>query len=308
MVTTSKADTPVKFRLDWTVYGVHAPFFLALEKGFYKDEGLDVTISEGQGSATVVQQLAQNQDDVSLIDFSTLLFSVEQGLPVTAVMRVLSNVMCIVSSAENPISSPKELEDKIIAYTPSESSGIAFSVLMAADGGDIRKVSIVNPAMGAKNTLLLQGRVDAIPGNINLHPAQLAGHDLKTHTFLYSDFGVNLMAHGIVASNTFIEKNPEALRGFLRATLRGLELARADPEAAIDSIFATMPDQKRNRDLYLAQWKASLPALQGSDGLRPGEMSVADWAAMQDIMQKGGALSPKVAPENIFSNEYLPAN
>ncbi|WP_170984501.1 ABC transporter substrate-binding protein [Rhodoligotrophos defluvii] len=304
----ARADEKISFRLDWTIYGVHAPFFLALEKGLYKDEGLDVTISEGQGSATVVQQLAQGQDQLALIDFSTLLFSVEQGLPVTAVMRIVSDMLGVISPADAPINRPRELEGKIIAYAPSESSGIAFPSLMAADGGDIKKVNILSPATGAKNTLLLQRRADAIPGNINVQPAQIEKLGMKTTHFLYSDFGVSLMAQGIVANNVFLKEKPEAVRGFLRATIKALEMAKANPEEAVDAIIKRMPQQDRNRDVLLVQWQASLPGLttKNTKDKPMGVMVAEDWAGMQDVMQKGGALDPKVKPEAIFTNDYLP--
>ena len=305
---TSRAEEKISFRLDWTVYGVHAPFFLALEKGLYKEEGLDVSIHEGQGSATVVQQLAQGQDQLALIDFSTLLFSVEQGLPVTAVMRIVSDILGVISPADAPIKSPKELEGKIIAYAPSESSGIAFGALMSADGGDIKKVNILSPATGAKNTLLLQRRADAIPGNINVQPAQIEKLGMKTTHFLYSDFGVSLMGQGVVANNAFLKEKPEAVRGFLRATIKALEMAKANPEEAVDAIIKQMPQQDRNRDVLLVQWQASLPGLstKSTEGKPMGVMLTEDWAAMQDIMEKGGALKPTMKPEQIFTNDYLP--
>src|SRR5690606_26896479 len=131
--------------------------------------------------------VAQGDQQMALVDFSTLLFGVEQKLPVTAVMRIVSDILCVISPADAPIKSPKELEGKIIAYAPSESSGLAFGALMVADNGDIKKVNVLSPATGAKNTLLLQRRADAIPGNVNVQPAQIEQLGMKTHHFLYSD-------------------------------------------------------------------------------------------------------------------------
>ncbi|TAN05838.1 MAG: hypothetical protein EPN45_09195 [Rhizobiaceae bacterium] len=304
------ADTPISFRLDWTVYGVHAPFFLALEKGLYKKEGLDVTIHEGQGSATVVQQLGRGQNQLALVDCSTLLFAVEKGLPVTVVMRVVSNILGIIYPADAPIKSPKGLEGKIIAFAPSESSGMAFSALMAADGGDIKKVNILNPATGAKNTLLLEHRVDAIPGNINVQPQQLEAKGMKVGHFLYSDFGVKLMGQGVVANNTFLKEHPDAVKRFLAATVEAIKMAKANPEAAVDAIIEAHPELRQNRAIYLSQWQASLPGLTTPDtkDLPMGTMLASDWKEMQQVMEKGGVLNPTVAPEKIFSNDYLPKN
>jgi NitT/TauT family transport system substrate-binding protein len=111
-VRSSKAASPVSFRLDWSIYGSHAPFFLALEEGMFEKAGLDVSIGEGQGSATVAKIVGQGNDQMGYVDFTSMIRVAEQGIPLVAIQRVISNVMCIISSAEDPIRSPKELEGK----------------------------------------------------------------------------------------------------------------------------------------------------------------------------------------------------
>jgi len=125
--SNAEAQTQINFRLDWSLYGVHAPFFLAQEKGYFEKEGLKVDIQEGQGSATVMQLVAQGRDQIGLIDYSTMLYGVEQGLPIVAVARVVSDMIGVISPADAPIKHPKELVGKVIAYAPSESSGIALA-------------------------------------------------------------------------------------------------------------------------------------------------------------------------------------
>ena len=99
----AQASTKINFRLDWTVYGTHAPFYLALDKGLYAKEGLDVKIEEGQGSGTVAKLVAQGNDHMGFVDFTSMIRGVEQGMPLIAVMRVVSNNMAVVSHAEAPI-------------------------------------------------------------------------------------------------------------------------------------------------------------------------------------------------------------
>ena len=177
--TGVQAQTQISFRLDWSLYGVHAPFFLAKEKGYFEDAGLEVTIHEGQGSATVMQLVAQGRDQIGLIDYSTMLYGVAEGLPIVAVGSVVSDMIGVVSPADAPIKSPKELVGKVIAYAPSESSGIALAALLAKEGVDPKQISVLNPAVGAKNALFLQGRADAIPANVNVQPAQLEAQGAK---------------------------------------------------------------------------------------------------------------------------------
>src|SRR5262245_61563862 len=100
--SAAHAQTKISFRLDFSLYGAHAPFFLAKKKGYFKAAGLDVDIYEGSGSATVMQLLARNNDQVALIDYATLLYGAAQDLPITAVMRIVSNVNAVISRAEAP--------------------------------------------------------------------------------------------------------------------------------------------------------------------------------------------------------------
>src|SRR5437763_1847922 len=87
----ARAATPLSFRLDWAVYGSHAPFYLALEENMYLRAGLDVSIGEGQGSATVAKIVGQGNDPIGFIDFTSMVRAVEQGIPLIAIGRVISN-------------------------------------------------------------------------------------------------------------------------------------------------------------------------------------------------------------------------
>jgi NitT/TauT family transport system substrate-binding protein len=304
----AQAQTKVNFRLDWSIYGAHAPFYLALEKGLFAKEGLDVNVQEGQGSGVVMQLIAQGGEPIGFVDYSTMINGVEQGMPIKAVMRVVSDVLCIMSHGETPIRSPKELEGKIIAFAPSESSGLALPALLNAQGVDIKTISILNPAMGAKNALFLQNRADAIPGNINVQLAQLEAQGAKVAAFKYSDFGVNMMAQGVVVNNAFLEKNGEAVRGFLRATKAAYEATRADPGQAVDAVIKRLPEQRRNREVLLRQIELTIPGLVTKNTAdKPfGYMDERDWEETQTLMLKYIGLKRAVPVKDLYTNDYLP--
>lgn len=304
----AKAQTELNFRLDWTHYGVHAPFFLAQDRGYYAKEGLKVNILEGQGSATVMQLVAQGRDPLGLIDYSTQLYGVEQGLPIVAVARIVSDMLGVISPADAPIKTPQDLVGKIVAYAPSESSGIALNALLAKTGVDGKKISVVNPATGAKNALFLQKRVDAIPGNVNVQPAQLEAQGGKVVYFKFSEFGLSMMAQGITANKAFLEKNPDVVRAFVKASLQGLEDTRKDPKAAVDALVKINPQQKRDEALLLKQVLVSLEGLEteNTKGKPLGYMDARDWQGMQDTLAQFGGLKKPSPVATIFSNDYLP--
>lgn len=305
----ASAQTEIDFRLDWSLYGVHAPFFLAQERGYFEEEGLDVEIHEGSGSATVMQLVAQGDDEMALVDYSTLLYGITEGLPIIAVGRVVSDMIGVISPADAPIKTPQELVGKIIAYAPSESSGIALAALLAKENVDIKQINILNPAVGAKNALFLQGRVDAIPANINVQPPQLEAQGAKVFYFRYADFGLTMMAQGLVANKAFAGENPDAVKGFVKATVRALEDTRQDPAAAVDALIKAHPQQDRNREVLLRQLETSLEGLETANtaGQPLGTMDPRDWEQMQNVFVEYGGLKQAVPVEQIYTNEYLPA-
>lgn len=303
----AQETTPISFRLDWSIYGSHAPFYLALQEGLYKEAGLDVTIGEGQGSATVVQLIAQGADPIGFVDFGTMAQGVEKGMPVIAVARVLSNVMCVISPKDAPINSPAELAGKVVAYGPAESTGLVFPALLASENVDPDSISVINPATAAKNTLLLQGRADAIPANYNVQVAQLEAAGMPVHYFPMSDYGIEQMNNGLVANTDFLADNPEAVVAFVAATAKGFEMAQADPEAAVDALIAALPEQDRNRDILLHQLKLTFPSLttEATEGKPFGWMEASDWEATQDVMFKYVGLPRELPVETFYTNEFV---
>ncbi|WP_127144007.1 ABC transporter substrate-binding protein [Pelagibacterium montanilacus] len=300
--------TPISFRLDWTIYGSHAPFYLAVQEGLYEAEGLDVSIGEGQGSPTVAQFVAQGNDQFGFVDFGSMVRGVEQGLPLKAVMRVISDVATIISHSDAPVETPSDLTDKVVAFAPGESSAQLFDALLEAEGVDPASVGVLNPAVGAKNAMLLQRRADAIPGYYNVQVAQLEAQGADVEYFLFSDYGLSLMNNGIVTSDAFIADNPEAVEGFLAATVRGWEMAQEDPEAAIDALIAALPEQERNREALARQLELTFPSLvtANTEDEPFGYMAQADWEEMQTLLATYAGMERELPVEQYYTNDFLP--
>lgn len=303
------AGDTINFRMDWTIYGVHAPFFLALERGYYREQGLDVKILEGQGSATVAKLIAQGDSQFAFIDYATMAKGIGQGLPITGVFGITeTGPWIIISHKSNPIRSPKELEGKTIAMAPAEATAQIFPALLAHSGVDPAKVTIVNPAVGAKATLFLEGRVDAITGSINTQLPQVEAQGAKVSYFSFADFGVNLMAHGITVSNAYLASNGEQVRKFLRATARGWQEAKKDPDAAVQAIFKSYPQYRDQEAVLRRELELSFPLMETSRtrGKPIGWMSKEDWQETLDILQKYAGMAERFPVERYFTNAYLP--
>lgn len=303
-----QARDRVSLRLDWTLYGSHAPFFLALDRGYYAAEGLDVKISEGQGSATVMTLVAQGQDHFAFVDYGTMIKGVAQGLPVKAIFGVQrSNPMVIVSHQEAPIKTPQDLVGKIIAMAPAESTAQIFPALLAASNVEANKVSVVNPAVGAKNALFLQKRVDAMTANINVQLAQLEAQGAKLAYMRYADFGVNTLGHGMVVESGYLAKNPALTRRFIKATARGWSEALKSPEAAVDAMLKSYPHLRDQRAVFLRQFELTLPTIDtpNTKGKPLGWMAADDWKSTLEVLVKYTGFEKPLPVEQYFTNEFV---
>lgn len=308
-IRKARAATAISFRLDWTIYGTHAPFFLALEEKMFDKAGLNVSIGEGQGSGTVAQLVGRGNDQMAFIDFASMIRAVEQGVPVIAVQRLVANLMCVISPADEPVKTPKDLEGKVIAYAASESTGQMIPALLAKAGADMKKVSVLNPAVGAKNALFLQHRADAIPANVNVQVAELEAQGAKLYYFLYSDFGVELLSQGLAANVEWLKQNGDAAKAFVRVSRDAHAAALADPGKAVDLLIKRLPDQARNKRVLLRQMELSKDAYvtSATKGKPFGIMVDADWNTTQDTLVKYGAL-PRATPlDKLYTNAYQPA-
>lgn len=307
--STASAQDKVNFRLDWQIYGTHAPFFLAKEKGYYSAEKLDVTLTEGQGAATVAKLLSEGTDPIGFLDYGTMMKGIGQGLPLKAVFGInQSSPMIIISHADAPIKNPKELEGKIIAMAPAESTAQIFPALLAAAGVEANKVSVTNPAAGAKNALFLQKRADAIPAYVNVQVAQLENQGAKISYFFYSEYGVDTMANGIAANSDWLAKNPDIMKRFLRATAKGWAEAKKNPDAAIAAVLKAYPQLEGQKAVLRRQLDLSFPLLEtpATKGKPLGWMAKSDWDKMQEIMVKYAGLKDAKPVEQYYTNDFVP--
>ena len=120
------------FRLNWTLYGEHAPFFVALDKGFYKEEGLDVEILEGSGSTTVAQLVANQTNPVAYVDAATMMRGINAGMPIKAVgVTLQQSPMSFIYRADNPRPTKiSEIKGSRIAITAGDASLAIFTAFM----------------------------------------------------------------------------------------------------------------------------------------------------------------------------------
>ena len=243
----------ITFLLDFTPYGKHAPFFAALDKGFWKDAGFDVTIVKGEGSATTISSYAAGAVDFAFSDTPTLILARSKGalVKVAGVIHDKS-LYAFGTLEENNIKTPQDLKGKRIGSSVGDASRVmfpAFAKLNGIDPDSVRWVDMTPPARAAS---LMLGQVDAVVLFLTEGPTFSAkAKEVGKHwkDFPYADYGLDLYSHGLLVRDDLIANQPDRAKRFIEATMKAWAWSIENPQEAL-AIFlkhnpAVDPDQAR---------------------------------------------------------------
>ena len=229
------AAQKVTFTLDFEYAGRHAYYFLALEKGFYRDAGLDVEIVRGSGSADPIRAVAAGRAPLGFADTGTLVVSrTNNDLPVKTVAIVYNRAPhCIFCLEDAGVRAPKDLEGKKIATPPGSASTTMFPAFVRATGINADKITRVAVDTSVLPAVLASRQVDCVSLFYVAQPLlerRLAPK--KITRLLYADAGLEFYSNGIIVGDSFLKESPDVVRRFVAATLRGMETSFADPAEA----------------------------------------------------------------------------
>lgn len=308
------AQTPLRFTLDWRFEGPAAPFLVAIDKGYFKEEGLDVTIDTGNGSRDVIPRVASGTYDMGFGDINSLVRFRDENpnVDVKAVMMVYDRPpFAIIGRKSRGISTePKSLEGKTFGAPVADGAFAQWPIFKEVNGLDDSKMKFENVGFPVREPMLASGEVDAIFGFamsslINLKSRGVAVDDIVV--MLMGDYGVELYGNAIMVSSRFAEENPQAVKGFLRAFVRGLKDTIANPSAAVDSVIKRNDVAKKEVELERLQMNLAQNVVtpwvkeHGFGGIDPARFEKA-------LEQIGLTFTFKKKPvaSEIFVDTYLP--
>jgi NitT/TauT family transport system substrate-binding protein len=245
------AQTAIRFSLDWKYEGTQSPFLVAADKGYFKAEGLDVTIDTAGGSVEPINRIASGNYQMAFADINSLIKFRDQnpGIALKAVFMVYNNPpFAIVGRKSLGIGNPKSLEGKKLGAPTADGAFAQWPIFVQANGIDASKVAIMNVGFPVREPMLVSGQVDAITGfsfssYLNVKYSGIPQDDIVV--MLMSDYGVKLYGNAIMVNPSFAADKPEAVKGFLRAFVRALKHTAKSPNDAIDSVMKWNETAKR---------------------------------------------------------------
>lgn len=257
--TVAQAQTSMPFTLDWKFEGPAGPYTLAIERGYYADEGLTVEISEGNGSLDAIPKVATGAFPVGFTDINSLMKFLDQNpdAPVTAVMMVYDKPpFAVVGRKSLGIETPKDLEGKVLGAPPTDGAWAQFPIFAAEQDLDMGQITVDPVGFPVREPMLAEGKVAAVTGfsfTSTLSTQRLGVAEDDISVLLMADYGVALYGNAVIVNTDFAEANPEAVTGFIRATAKGWKDAIAEPEAAVESIVSRNPAADKELELRRLQ-------------------------------------------------------
>ena len=301
------AADKVTLNLNWFYVGDHSPYFVAVDKGWYKEEGLEVNIVTGKGSGDVVKKVDVGSVDIGIVDTGVLIVARAQGANVKIVSMLFDkSPYCMWMWKDSGINSPKDLVGKKIGAPPGDAQRTIFPALAQVNGIDPDKVTFVNIAAEAKYSALAAKQVDVIfdyySGAPFYHKA-MGRENVKY--MMFADWGVDVYSNALVASEKYIKENPGIIKRFVKASLRGWEFTLKNPEEAIEIMARQRPEI--DKPVLLANLKLIIDLFR-TNRYKQNGIGWVDDKKMSDsikIIARYQDLKVDMKTKEVYTNEFL---
>lgn len=304
---------PLKFTLDWKFEGPAAGFLVARDKGYFKAEGLDVTIDSGNGSSGAVTRVASGAYDIAMADINSMMeFNANNPGQAMKAMFIVYNAppFALFTLKKSGIDSVEKIAGKTFGAPVFDAPRKLFPAFAQATGLDAASVTWESMDPPLREPMLLRGDVDGISGFyftslLNLRGLGVQKEDLNIWT--YGDAGLALYGNGLIASPKLMAEDPQALTGFLRAVVKGWRDVIADPKAGIAAVKAADPLIDEALELDRLQMAIDNNVLTAE--VKAGGMGGIDEARMQKAIDQvtfAFGIKDKPAVADVFTAEFLP--
>jgi NitT/TauT family transport system substrate-binding protein len=295
-------------RVDWLASTHHAPFYLGVAKGWYRQAGIDLTIREGRGSGSVIQLVGNNSDTFGFAGAEAVVRGVQNNIPVVSVATIMpKNAFTMFALTKTGVARPQDLKGKTIASTPGSTSDVLLPAFLAAAGLKVGDVTIVPVDPALKTQAVLLGKADAAPELS--WAASLFAPGGGVAAFPYAEYGVQVVGYGILTNAETVKDNPDLVKRFVAVTLRAWDYALKYPEEAMSALEQASEEQakseaKARTRLDLPQvLKLVRPAVPGKPF---GTQSESDWETMQKQLIEYRVVKESRPVSQYLTNRFIP--
>lgn len=294
----------VRVALDWFPWSNHSGLFISQEKGYFKDRDLNVDIYTPADPATVLQTVGAGKDDFGISYQIDVLLARAQGIPVVSIAALVQHPLnSIMTLKTSGLTHPSDLRGKKIGYPGLPSDEAMLRTVLSSEGLSLADVELVNVGFDLVPALIGK-KVDAILGAYWVHEsidAELQGYPVNIMRL--EQWGVpDYYELVLVTSEKKIKEQPDVVRRFVDAVVRGYNDAINDPQDAIDLLAKAHPEI--NQDIERPGVKLLAPLWIDSTTAF-GEQTQARWLSIADWLKANGLLDKNVDPTKAFTDQFI---
>ncbi|MBD2176245.1 ABC transporter substrate-binding protein [Pseudanabaena sp. FACHB-1998] len=320
--TTQTATSPdkqskqsIRVQLPFLKQSLDAPLIWAIEKGYFAEEGLDVSYERGFGNADTISKLGTGKYDMAFSDvYNAMEFNDKNPNDKIIAVAFYQNKapFSIVTFKANGIKTPADLVGKKLGAPAGDGPRKLFPLF--AKEVKIAPDSVTWETMEPKlrETFLLQGKVDAVSGfYTSVIPSLIKGGKTMDdiQIFFYDEFGLDFYGNGILVKQAFADKSPDAIKAFLRAYFRGMQEVVKDPSAALDLVVATDQSKLMDREAEKLRLKLAIERMYVTPELEASGFGGADPKRLEKSIAQtveGFKLKPVTAAD-LYTDKFLPS-
>jgi putative hydroxymethylpyrimidine transport system substrate-binding protein len=306
--TTGTPSNPQPFTLDldWYVNPDHAGIYTAIERGFFRQAGLDVKPQVPSDPAAPIKEVAAGRVDLAVSYEPEVLLAADKGLDVEAVAAVVNSPLTsLISLPKAGISSAADLDGKTVGTAGIPYQSDYLDTILQTAGLPPSSAQEVNAGLNLLPALI-GGRVDAILGGFrNIEGIDLQLRGLDPRVVPVDQLGVPTYDELVlVARKSTVEDHPDAIRAFIEGLARGTDYARAHPQEAASAVISAGKglDPMQTR----AEVAATLPLLAPPQGKPYGYLDPNAWAAYAQWMAQHDLIASAPNPGDVLTDELLP--
>ena len=259
---TAATPKKVTFLTNYVFHGRHSPFFVGVDKGFYKDAGFDVQIQPATGSGFVVTAIDSGKADYGMADTGTMIQAIAKGSKIKSFM-VFMDVSTSGLASLDPYPTLESLKGKKVAAGQTDSARVTLPILLERHKLPADWFEWVTADPGVYMSLLMSGQTDlftaSIDGDVPALEKVASTRGKKVYFTSFSDWGYDVFGYVLVASNESLAKDPAGAKRFAEATRKAVEYSIAHPEETAQIMVKANPTL--NYDTTLAQWRQSIKAI-----------------------------------------------
>lgn len=299
----------IAVRLDWLTSGYHAPFYLALAKGWYAKAGLAVTVEPGNGSNTTIQLVNAGKYDVGEAALSNVAVARTKGMPLVSIAGFFrKGDLALMVPADSGINGPADLKGKKIIYSAASSEGPFLDPFLAKGGLTRSQVQLLNVDANARISTYANGQADGIFGS-PVGTGVIINEMRPTHFILFADYGMNLPDFGLFTTADMLKKKGDALRKFASITAGAWTYTLHHEDEAVAALVKLRAEDRVKPEIIKKQLDAAIKFLYSpaTANLPIGEQSAKDWTDTLATLTAVKAIDAGSAgkPTDYFTNAYL---